>query len=62
MEKLNSKVSPTFQQDGAATTRGTAVARVSGGQVCFRGGLSEYLMHLKGWLKELISDVQQRSG
>ena len=56
MKKLNFQSSPDFQ-DRAAATDGTIAARVSGGQICFRGGLSDYLVHLSGWLKELIADV-----
>ena len=58
MDNLNSKFSPDFR-NRAVATGGTIAARVSGGQVCFRGGLSEYLEHLSGWLKELIADVDR---
>ena len=56
MKKLNFMSSPDYRKRAVATA-GTIAARVSGGQVCFRGGLSEYLEHLRGWLKELIADV-----
>ena len=56
MKKLISTSSPDYRKRAVATA-GTIAARVIGGQVCFRGGLSEYLDHLSGWLKELIADV-----
>ena len=57
MKNLISTFSPDVRGRAAATGR-TIAARVSGGQVCFRGGLSDYLDHLSGWLKELIADVE----